>query len=469
MLRQAFPGWSPQQVKNALLASALDIQSPGWDRTSGAGIAMPLAALQSGGAGASAALALVDVAATEVRGNGNGVPEAGEDWQFTVTLGNTGGATATNVAAALVTGTAGVSITSGTSAFGSIAVNGRATGTTPYRFSIGSVACGQSLDFVLQVTSAQNGSPLLLPIHLPASAALGTPRTFSFAGPPVPIPDGGTQVPGATAIASLPVSGLSGGIGKVILRIDGVNACAGNNPANAGIDHPYVGDLNVALQSPDGTKVTLIERNSYSINYGANYCDVTLDDDAGAIAIGQVTGDLAPFTGTYRPDHPLSGFRGGNPNGVWQLQVNDWQQGMTGNIDRYSLIVTPSTCGTTAAAATGISPSLDVDGNGRYDALTDGLLVLRYLLGISAGSLIDQAVGRGAQRTSAQQITAYLDGLRAALDVDGNGTVDGMTDGIIVMRYLFGIRGTMLVADKLGPGATRNAAQIEAYLATLMP
>jgi len=469
MLLQAFPGWTPQQIKNALIATALDIQTPGWDRTSGAGIVMPLAALQANSAGASAAITLVDVVATELRGNGNGVPEAGEDWQFAVTLGNGGGATATSVAATLVASTAGVTVTAANAAFGSIAVNGRVSGSTPYRFSIGSVACGSPLDFVLQVTSAQNASPLLLPIHLPTSAGLGAPRTFSFTGPAIPIPDGGAGTAGATAIAALPVSGVNGAIGKVVLRIDGANACAGNDPANAGIDHPYVGDLSVALQAPDGKRVTVIGRDNININWGANYCDVTLDDAATGGGISDVTGDMAPFSGTYAPDEPLSAFRGGNANGVWQLQVNDWQQTKTGRINRFSLVVSPSTCGTASAGSMPPAPSLDIDGNGQYDALTDGLLVLRYLLGIAEASLTDRAIGVGAQRTTPAQIKAYLDALRGRLDVDGNGAADGLTDGILVMRYMFGIRGAMLVQDRVGPGATRSTAQIEAYIATLMP
>jgi hypothetical protein len=195
---------------------------------------------------------------------------------------------------------------------------------------------------------------------------------------------------------------------------------------------------------------------------------VTLDDAATGGGIADVTGDMAPFSGTYRPDEPLSGFRGGNANGVWQLQVNDWQQSKTGRINRFSLVVSPSTCGT-AAGSTPPAQSLDVDGNGQYDALTDGLLVLRYLLGIADVSLTDRAIGVGAQRTTPAQIKGYLDTFRSRLDIDGNGATDGLTDGILVMRYLFGIRGAMLVQDRVGPGATRSTAQIEAYIASLMP
>jgi hypothetical protein len=55
--------------------------------------------------------------------------------------------------------------------------------------------------------------------------------------------------------------------------------------------------------------------------------------------------------------------------------------------------------------------TIDVDGNGAYDALTDGLLLIRYLFGLRGSSLIAGAVGAGATRTSAPQIEAFLQSL----------------------------------------------------------
>lgn len=56
------------------------------------------------------------------------------------------------------------------------------------------------------------------------------------------------------------------------------------------------------------------------------------------------------------------------------------------------------------------------------------------------------------------------------LDIDGNGTADALTDGLLVIRYIFGFRGSTLISDAIGAGATRTtAADIEAYLAQLMP
>ncbi|MEZ4528789.1 MAG: formylglycine-generating enzyme family protein [Desulfobacterales bacterium] len=57
----------------------------------------------------------------------------------------------------------------------------------------------------------------------------------------------------------------------------------------------------------------------------------------------------------------------------------------------------------------------------------------------------------------------------AVLDIDGNGTVDGGTDGLLVNRYLFGFRGTTLISNAVGSACTRcSAAEIEAYIAALV-
>ncbi len=53
------------------------------------------------------------------------------------------------------------------------------------------------------------------------------------------------------------------------------------------------------------------------------------------------------------------------------------------------------------------------------------------------------------------------------MDIDANGRMDATTDGLLMMRYLLGIRGTALTSGALGVGAARtNPADIEAHLAT---
>jgi len=100
----------------------------------------------------------------------------------------------------------------------------------------------------------------------------------------------------------------------------------------------------------------------------------------------------------------------------------------------------------------------DVDKNGAADALTDGIVILRYLFGLTGDSMISNAVAPNATVTAAQDISTYLDTGKVvkALDVDGNGSYDALTDGIVILRYLFGLTGTAMTSNAIAPNATRT-------------
>jgi len=114
--------------------------------------------------------------------------------------------------------------------------------------------------------------------------------------------------------------------------------------------------------------------------------------------------------------------------------------------------------------------NLDVDGNNAYGALTDGVLIVRYLFGFTGAQLTDGAIGIGATRTDATSIINYLNGCPAMLDVDGNGSPGALTDGVLIVRYLFGFTGVQLTAGAVGGGCTRcDAASIIAFLDLYTP
>lgn len=110
--------------------------------------------------------------------------------------------------------------------------------------------------------------------------------------------------------------------------------------------------------------------------------------------------------------------------------------------------------------------NLDADGNGAADALSDGLLILRYLFDPHGPWSVSDAVGDGAARTAREVIKSYLDdGDATALDADGNGAADPLSDGILILRYLFDREGQWNVADAVNSGATRTTREeIRAYL-----
>jgi len=118
---------------------------------------------------------------------------------------------------------------------------------------------------------------------------------------------------------------------------------------------------------------------------------------------------------------------------------------------------------------TGASGSnVDIDGNEQFDALTDGLLVLRSMFGLTGTSLISGSIAGDATYTDATDIESRITGLGNRLDIDDNGNIDALTDGLIVLRYLFGLTGDTLVKGVVAADANRvSAAEIEAHMAVL--
>jgi hypothetical protein len=52
--------------------------------------------------------------------------------------------------------------------------------------------------------------------------------------------------------------------------------------------------------------------------------------------------------------------------------------------------------------------------------------------------------GQNCSRCDAATIEPYLAGLGLALDIDDDGDLESLNDGLLVLRYLFGFRGTTL-------------------------
>ena len=114
--------------------------------------------------------------------------------------------------------------------------------------------------------------------------------------------------------------------------------------------------------------------------------------------------------------------------------------------------------------------SLDVDGNGQYDALTDGLLLLRDMFGLTDTALVGGAVAANADYRTAPALKERIKALGMLADIDGNGQIDALTDGLLTLRHLFGLEGDTLISGVVAQDATRDTAEeIEAHLETLMP
>ena len=120
---------------------------------------------------------------------------------------------------------------------------------------------------------------------------------------------------------------------------------------------------------------------------------------------------------------------------------------------------------------TGCFLSFDVDENLEAKALTDGLLVIRHLFGFSGDALTsDGVVAGGANRKTSEAISKYLTEGDLELDIDGNGKPEPLTDGLLLIRYLYEFSGESLIKGAIGAGATRDTAkEVEAYIKERVP
>jgi hypothetical protein len=115
------------------------------------------------------------------------------------------------------------------------------------------------------------------------------------------------------------------------------------------------------------------------------------------------------------------------------------------------------------------SESIDLDGNGSFDALTDGLLLLRGMFLLSGNALVSDAVASDAVYKTSDEVASRIEMLGDLVDIDGNGNVDALTDGLVILRYLFNLRGDVLINDVIASDATvRTAEDIEDKIENLM-
>jgi hypothetical protein len=114
--------------------------------------------------------------------------------------------------------------------------------------------------------------------------------------------------------------------------------------------------------------------------------------------------------------------------------------------------------------------SLDIDGDGQAKALTDGLLIIRRLFGFSGNSLVTGAVSNTAEFTTAAEIAERIDAFKEGLDIDGDGQTKALTDGLLIIRRLFGFSGNSLVTGAVSINATRTEpSEIADYIDSLRP
>jgi subtilisin family serine protease len=258
-------------------------------------------------------------------------------------------------------------------------------------------------------------------------------------------------VDNATASSRLTVSGLSGAITDINVTFD--------------ITHTYDGDLTVSLVSPAGTRIQLFSRLGGSAD---NFTRTTLDDEA-STAINQGT---APFTGTFRPMSPLSGFDGQGAAGTWTLEVVDNASADQGTLNSWSLQIAAD------------EPSALTNSQGAYSftglqagnyytrvVVPSGLTLTApaagyYLVGLDAGEVFDAAnFGLATGVTPPPAGT----GLQGTIfnDANGNGSQDAGEGGLAGWTAFLDLNGNGLLDSGDGGATTVNSPNVPLSIADL--
>ncbi|MDG1694054.1 MAG: hypothetical protein P8I13_04240, partial [Porticoccaceae bacterium] len=105
-----------------------------------------------------------------------------------------------------------------------------------------------------------------------------------------------------------------------------------------------------------------------------------------------------------------------------------------------------------------ISTTWDIDGNGKADALTDGLTLLKASFGLSGQSMIEGSIATDSNMTL-EDIEGSMDKAMTIADIDDSGDVDALTDGVMLLRYLFDIKDSGLTEGVISSNAKREAHQ----------
>lgn len=209
--------------------------------------------------------------------------------------------------------------------------------------------------------------------------------------------------------------------------------------------------------------------------------------DLGAVEVvpyyvvgGTITGATSlvelSLTSSLAPISQVKPFAAGTFQFVLPLPfASNWSVGVTTHPDGQACTVSGGSGANISSAVTTVlvtcqAPTLNIDASTpgtQYDAATDGLLIMRYLLGLRGSALINGARGATAQR-DATQIEQFIAGSLTSLDVDGDGLTLATTDGLMILRRLLGITSAAAITNG-AKNSARSDADVKSAIEALMP
>ena len=275
-----------------------------------------------------------------------------------------------------------------------------------------------------------------------------------------------------TLTATLPGPSVTG---TVTFKIDGVVVpeCAsvpvGSQGATCTITVPIFGSHTIAIEySGDANHPALTAQKAISVTGAAtNVTSLTLPP---LIVKGQtatISVQVAGAAGTPSGDVTISGT---GVNCVVTLVGGVGNCNLVATVLGVGVQLTASYGGsvtyrpTSGVGVLNVVAAFDANADGVRDA-RDGLIFARYLLGIRGAALLDGIDNTGALRPTVGAIAAYLDTVKNSLDIDLDGRWLPTTDGVLLVRYMLGLRGAALTAGAIGNNAFRTApALVESYI-----
>ena len=238
--------------------------------------------------------------------------------------------------------------------------------------------------------------------------------TFASGPLNVAIPDGDL----AGLSRTITVAGQSGTINDLNVTLN--------------ITHGNDADLVVQLIAPNGRIVLLSNGRGGAAN---NFTNTVFDDEAAtSIAAGS-----APFTGSFRPERPLSAFDGFDPNGVWTIRIVDEASGNAGVLVDWSLTM----------ALGELAATTDASGAYSFNGLTPGTYTVTTVVPSGWTKTVPIASSYSVVLGTNGSVTGQDFGLvqmgsiygRVIDDRDANGILDAAEPGLADRRVYIDANG----------------------------
>ncbi|MEM9595459.1 MAG: proprotein convertase P-domain-containing protein, partial [Acidobacteriota bacterium] len=246
--------------------------------------------------------------------NENGIWEPGEILELTVNLRASGG-DFTGISGSLSSADPSVVVLAADSPWPDLARGSAGSNGAPLRLVIDGDLCNQVVELTLDVSSDQGS------FQIPFGERVGADQMP--ADLPLPVPDAGAPAASTLTIAT--------------------EAVVSNLQVEVDVEHTWVGDLTISLESPDGTTVVLLDRPGVPASVqGCDNNDVRVTFSDGAATDPENVCNAASsdpwVTGEVQPVQALAAFDGEDTDGPWILRVTDSLAGDLGTLIDWRLV-----------------------------------------------------------------------------------------------------------------------------------